>query len=116
MCKLCTERGTPEYFASIPKCAFPNGTYTNDNWQCVTMGELRVAAVIHGYVTRQNDESIGVLKVPDAVGNGYLVMNWYKSRGATGGALILEDDKPPLVLTLEMAEGIIKYYKEIDND
>ncbi len=110
MCKRCDERGKPEHLGSNPKCAFETGIYSNNNWQCATIGKLRYLMDKCGHSRRENDESIGVLKIPDAVGNGYLVMNWYKNRGSVGGALILEDDEAPRLLTLETAEAIIEAY------
>lgn len=115
MCKRCDQRGKPEYFGSNPQCAFSNGIYSNKNWQCATINELRALIELHGIHTRQNDESIGVLKVPDEVGNGFLVLNWYKNRGSVGGALILEDDEAPRYLTLEIAEAIIENYPATKN-
>lgn len=110
-CKRCVKRGKPTNFGSDPKCAFESGIFSKNNWQCATISELRIFADDFGYTSRQNDESIGVLKIPERVGNGYLVMTWYKNRGAIGGALILDDEEPPKMLTLETAEEIIECYE-----
>lgn len=44
-CRMCREhyKGVrPKWFASDPRCAFPNGgPFTADNWQCVTANAIR---------------------------------------------------------------------------
>ena len=40
-CKACVERGTPENFASKPKCAFVHNTFSKENWNCATLNKLR---------------------------------------------------------------------------
>jgi hypothetical protein len=39
---------------------------------------------------------------------GYIVLTYYKNRGTTGGARLVNDDKPDAPLTLVVAEHILK--------
>jgi hypothetical protein len=39
-CKLCNERGKT-WNGDDPVCAFENGVFSNDNWNCATMNKLR---------------------------------------------------------------------------
>jgi hypothetical protein len=39
---------------------------------------------------------------------GYLVLTYYKNRGTTSGARLVNDDKPDAPLTLVVAEHILK--------
>jgi hypothetical protein len=56
----------------------------------------------------QENGSIGVVPMHPDVGQGYLVMTWYKDRGATGSAVILNDDRPRKSLTLKTAERLLE--------
>jgi len=118
-----------DWHSSSPKeCAFVNGVFTPDNWGCQTMIRLRALCgeweedfipEWARYWCRSDlyNGSIGVLWLPeDSPQRGYLVMNWYKSRGRTDKAYIMVDDsKPPELLTLETAEFALDYYtKEYD--
>ena len=95
------------YWSKV-ECAFDKrGNFTSKNWACETMGKLRELANKYGYVERYNDSSIGVLPLVDDVEYGFLVMTWYKDRGKTGSALIMEDDNVGY-LTKKIAEKIIK--------
>ncbi len=58
--------------------------------------------------------SIGVIDLPDDMGpandgiRGYLVLTWYKERGATPGAIILADEGKQHALTLTRAQRILE--------
>jgi len=104
-CKLCKERGKPESFGSDPKCAFPDGVFTSDNWNCATMNALRDIA--GSYRHGNEDQYAEVIPATDDDECTHIVLTWYKSRGRTEGAWMLFDDRPPEPLTLEVAENII---------
>lgn len=96
------------------KCAYENSTlFSADNWACETMLELRNIAEEYGYQKRFDDESIGVVPIPENdFQSGFLVMTWYKDRGKTAQAFVVCDDLKPENLNLETAEFIINYYME----
>lgn len=94
-------------------CAFRDGKFDLENWNCQTMNALRDVAEL-SYTTRRDDESIGVIHIPlqtvdvdPLVQYGYLVLTWYKRRGRTGGAIIVADTHPPEPLTLTTAEWLL---------
>ena len=104
-CKRCVERGKPAHFGNDPRCAFESGVFSTDNWQCATMNQLHQICT----QAREDDESIGYIRLPDSadVDGFYIVMTWYKNRGATGNAVIMGDDYPVTELTLEIAELVL---------
>jgi hypothetical protein len=128
-CQACKDRGKT-WEGSDPICAFGNGLFfSTDNWACATMCELR-KIIQHKLYDDENiyidnidswnmrDDmdcaTIGVLRVPDMPtddGGCYLIMTWYKDRGATGKAILMSDDSEPRILTMETANNIIKYFK-----
>ena len=120
-CPRCEARGKT-WSGSDPKCAFPEGVFVADNWNCATMSLLRAysgeadaeeARKLRDYqrwhVRDDLDAaSFGVLHIPDNdVISGYLCMSWYKSRCKTGRAIIMCDDDEPHTLTLVEAEAIL---------
>jgi hypothetical protein len=117
-CTLCEKRGKT-WKGDDPKCAFVDGVFTSDNWNCATMNKLRdIADILE--TTSRNDNSCGSIGyVPmdndyapihfDTSG-GYIVMMWYKSRGKTGNAVFMTDNKT-IPLTIEHAELAIKAYE-----
>ena len=102
------------------RCAFPNGVFDADNSQCGTMNDLRgliASARIPGaYWARDDDRngSLGILPIPehDDLPRGYIVMAWYKDRGRTGQALVVNEDDPPLPLTKRIAERTLRAYRD----
>lgn len=122
-CKMCLERGKT-WSGSDPTCAFNAGEFNTDNWNCATMNRLREIATGYlfpppsgSFFARDDSDnaSIGVLPLgcgldEDDWLQGYLVMTWYKDRGRTGQAWIMNDDDPPMCLTLGMAEAILTIY------
>lgn len=113
-CKECVERGKT-WSGNNPVCAFENKEFGQENWMCASMNFLRDLCREHGY-TRRDDmaaASIGVLHIPENdIVNGYLVMTWYKERGRTGTAVVMCDSMSPEILNKEMAEEVIRLYKE----
>jgi hypothetical protein len=107
-CPLCARDPHPP--DSDPRrCAFAgDGTFLSDNWSCVTMLRLRDRCV---WVRRDDLSagSIGVMPIPDGLSRqGYLVLTWYKERGATPGALIMNDDQKPERLTEGLAAELLE--------
>lgn len=122
VCKLCQEKyknGRPEHFGSNPACAFPDGVFTSSNWQCATANALRSFAYEAfdkqdwgKFCTRCDDESIGILWIPDTDNENlrgffYIVMTYYKDRGCTSSLhFALDGEVRPL--TLKEAEDAIE--------
>jgi hypothetical protein len=117
-CKMCEERGKT-WEGSNPKCAFKNGIFTTDNWNCATMNELR--RISRELDTYQRDDmscgSIGYVRMdnnhaPDDFDTygGYIVMTWYKDRGRTGNAVFMTDEEME-PLTIKHAELAINNFK-----
>lgn len=106
-CPRCIERGQPSNFGSPVRCAFlEDGTFTSDNWQCVTIGILRDLAEILGHDARDDGVSFGFVPVDGE----FIAMSWYKSRGATGMAVVMYDRNVPKLLTLATADAAIAYH------
>jgi|3_EtaG_2_1085321.scaffolds.fasta_scaffold03033_6 hypothetical protein len=113
MCKYCDLRGKT-WNGSDPKCGFPLGdTFTPENWNCATLNLLRGLSHKNGVKTYGEDNgSISVLALPISWNfdeRGYLVMNWYKDRGCTDKAKIINEDEE-FELTEELANAIIEHY------
>jgi hypothetical protein len=118
-CKLCNERGKT-WNGDDPVCAFENGVFSNDNWNCATMNKLRniseeldksmrhdMSCGSIGYVPMDNDYTTDDF---DTFG-GYIVMTWYKERGRTGNAVFMTDSETS-PLTIKHAELAITTYEE----
>lgn len=106
-CLLCRKRGKT-WEGSDPICAFgKNGVFKQDNWNCATMNVLREFAEELGFYHRDdmNAGSIGFVPFED----GYIVMTWYKNRGATDNAWIHFLDDPPRPVTEKDALAAIEY-------
>lgn len=117
-CNRCQKQGQPDHFGSPVKCAFINGIFDSDNWQCATINVLR--NLIHEdtqplakFYTREDmrQGSLGVISIPEydteGLQQGYLIMSWYKNRGRTGQAWVFWDDDIPEPLALSTAEFIL---------
>jgi len=114
----------PTWKCGKPMCAFPDGIFNRNNWNCATMNALRDIAEKLGTCQRndQNAGSIGYVPFVDAEyetvsgkwsGNGYIVMTWYKNRGRTGNAIVMWDNEPIQELTLGLAIEVIKQYRGV---
>lgn len=99
-CIRCAQRGKT-WSGGDPRCAFENGTFNGDNWNCATMNELREMS--RQFETYRRDDmaaaSIGYVPFEGDDYSGYIVMTWYKDRGRTGNAVIMWDDNPVRELT-----------------
>lgn len=107
-CKLCKERGKPEYFGSEPKCAWEMTDFSSDNWNCATANALR-DLIDYNFRDDMFSGSIGVIHIPENdIVQGYVVMSWYKERGRTAQIWLFNDDDMPRPLLLKEAEEIVK--------
>lgn len=115
-CPRCWKRGKT-WQGSNPKCAFRTSTFNTDNWNCATMSALRRLITSRDNGKRQTWHcredmaagTFGVLLIPENdIINGYLCMTWYKSRGRTDMAVIMDGSNAPQLLTFEYAETILK--------
>jgi hypothetical protein len=117
-CRLCYERGSSGDAWPAVRCAFQlDGVFSRDNWMCATMNTL-CDVVEPNRVYNGGDCSMALWPIVEhAEGNGdeYLLLGWYKNRGATATALIVVADDParaPQPLTLEYAELVIRQHEE----
>jgi hypothetical protein len=99
MCPRCATRGKTSQ-GSDPKCAFPDGVFTGDNWNCATMNVLRKIADIHAVYCE--DEYAALLPYPDS--GSFIVLKWYKRRGKTDIAAMLDGFNP---ITIGQADAVI---------
>ena len=108
-CKRCEEPLPANY--SPRKCAFKNGFFSSDNWNCGTANALRDIAIIHGAATRYSDESIGYVPAPDncECGSAFIVLTWYKCRGRVDDIFTSYHKEP---LKLKDAEAIIAAFAD----
>lgn len=110
-CPRCQTRGKT-WEGSDPRCAFPAGVFTPDNWNCATMNALRDLSDALDRSWRDDNAaaSMGYVPIGDALdgASGYVVMSWYKSRGRTGQAWTMWDDDTPHLTTLAEAEAAIQ--------
>jgi hypothetical protein len=99
-CPRCIARGKT-WNGSDATCAFPNGRFVSANWNCATMNALRDATerlrAARGYTEDQN----AALLPWDG---HFILLGWYKSRGRTDVARVLDTTSRCLVLTLAKAE------------
>lgn len=108
-CKMCIARGKT-WSGSDPICAWEDNHPLSDNWNCATLIRLRNVAIERGWVINLEDVSLATIPVDDDDhGYGWVVLSWYKSRGRTGTALFVNDDKYQ-ELTESDAIACLKYH------
>ena len=101
-CRMCRERGQT-WNGDKPQCAFPNGVFVRENWNCATANALR--DLCQPWENTNNDQNAAIIKgVEDC---DHVLLTWYKRRGRTDGAWMVYDDRAPEPLTLTEAERII---------
>jgi hypothetical protein len=112
-------------FSDAIECAFEYGyEFSTGNWNCQTMVALRELTGAdeskeqHGTWLAHDDGRYAMLPIPSdsfynpVLQDGAIVMSWYKARGRTGRALVLQDDNFPVPLTRDTAEFVLKAYAE----
>lgn len=102
-CRLCLERGKT-WKGEDPKCAFPSGVFESDNWNCATMNKLR--EISHPSAVYSNDQWC---KVIPTLGGEFVILGWYKERGRTEYATLLDSDTTHALL-LTTAELVISRF------
>ena len=117
-CPRCVQKygevGRPANFESDPQCAFPDGVFTTDNWMCSTMSDLRRIAETNR--TWFEDSTVGVVPFEsDDYGCAFIVLKWYKSRGATEMAVLFNRDDDPVRITLGIADAALRYHRIADS-
>lgn len=90
------------------RCAFPNGIFTSDNWNCATASALR--QLDEAGVSYNDDQSTVLLHGGNAC--EAVVVTWYKNRGQTEGAWMLDGSRAPQPLTLKVAEQVLEAYEK----
>ena len=108
-CILCERRGKT-WQGSNPTCAFKDGTFSPDNWNCATMGTLRDLADLFDMSHRCGDDSIGIVPFEGA----FIVMAWYKSRGKTDRAYALGIYGEPKSVSTQDAHMAIRQFYNFD--
>jgi hypothetical protein len=89
------------------KCAFQNDIFNRNNWNCQLLIRLRDYAEGRELVQYIRDYRVAIIPTNTAVA---LVLKWYKSRGRTDVAFILDNDKEGFITLLE-AKLIMKELK-----
>lgn len=102
-CKAKYAAGRPESCGSDIQCAFVGGEFSDDNWNCATMNALRDHVPDDKRVW-SDDESAAILR--DYDGN-FLVLSWYKNRGCTQYAMLLEGGTSSCPLTIADVERFL---------
>ncbi len=100
-CKACQDRGK-NWNGSDPRCAFSDGVFNTDNWNCATMNALRDICGKNYLCSEDQYASI----IYSGIDCHFIVLTWYKHRGRTEGAYILSDHECRPI-TLEEAETAI---------
>lgn len=87
-CPRCIERGWPAQFTDPPKCAWPEGRFETNNWNCASMAILRNLAE-RGVYYRSEDQAAAMFAMPPREeGPAFILLSWYKSRGRTEEAVL----------------------------
>lgn len=111
-CKACVERGTPESYGSEPKCAFPNGAFTSENWNCATLNTLREISD-HTYgasTTYGDDETLEVIPLYENTFN-FMIIGYYKQRGTVHTLIMLKEGTSITPNMIEV-EAVIKLLRK----
>lgn len=110
-CKEAYANGKPANFASEPECAFKAEIFDSNNWHCQTMNALRERA--EESAIYNDDQWAAILPVPSLLVGfrarvaDFIILGWYKHRGLTEAAYMLDQDKI-MPLTLQVAEQVLR--------
>ena len=117
-CRYC--KSTPKSWNGDDRnCAFKDGVFLQDNWNCASMNLLRNIAENKELRQYGDDISCAMLRVPEVrisdeewLNDGFCILSWYKSRGKTSNAIFVSDEvEQPLAF--EQVEAIIKHYEVV---
>ena len=86
-CKRCVARGQT-WPGDPPKCAFPEGVFVSDNWNCATMNELR--DIVYKLATWNEDQYTAAIPLDCG---WFIVLGWYKNRGRTELCAVVDEDR-----------------------
>lgn len=112
-CTLCRE--TPKNWeGGERRCAFPNGVFVSENWNCETMNRLRILEEdqIDSNVCHSEDQKAVLLDTdPESDPCKFVLLCWYKNRGRTDQAFLLggEGTQP---LTIRAAEATLAFHQD----
>ena len=101
-CHRCIARGKT-WSGDEPKCAFRDGIFTTDNWNCATANALREIVPADNW-NNNDDQHACLITGSESL---HVLLTWYKSRGRTEGAWMIECDGKIKPLTIEEAERVI---------
>lgn len=112
-CPLCKKRGKT-WDGDDPECAFTHYRFSFINWNCATMNRLREIAGQLGLKWRDDlaGGSFGAVPFEGEDYQGYIVMTWYKGRGAVSNAILMCDDGPAIELNMTMALEAVMYWED----
>src|SRR5277367_6706900 len=92
ICRLC-ERRIKDWVGDDARCAFnSDGTFAADNWNCEMMNRLRKSCEDSLFTGSSqatlytDDQTLGV----HARDGKFLILGWYKSRGAVESAFVVD--------------------------
>ena len=120
VCDACKARGKTRE-GSDPKCGFPNGRFSLENWNCASLNALRdlvyegqdpmPSGVDYRYCEDQKYATVQVETIEGAGGALALWVTWYKSRGGTDAVWLLfssgEAPRPP---TEDELMAVVRHY------
>jgi hypothetical protein len=111
-CPLCRERGKT-WKGSDPTCAFEIGRpFSTQNWCCATMAALRGAC--EETAVYSDEEYVGAVPIPELCERDgelrftHIVLSWYKHRGRTSGATVVDSEGGFHPLTLGVADAVAR--------
>lgn len=105
-CERCKKRGKT-WNGGDPVCAFEGGMFSDENWNCATMNELRALVEDRAVWNEDNNAAILPLKYEPY----FLFMGWYKSRGRTDYVGVFDGSRMS-DLRLKDAEEILNQYSK----
>lgn len=115
-CRRC-QQGRTDHGLERRRCAWDEqGNFDRDNWCCETLIRLRqIAADYHAWdLFHARCEGAGSIAVVRDLVNedGWLVLVYYKDRGTTEVALLVNDEADPAPVTQALAEAICDAYDQ----
>lgn len=106
-CPRCKKRGKT-WKGDDPKCAFMEGFFDPDNWNCATVAVLRSFA--RDLAEYSQDHYAWLTPIS---GEGFLVLHWYKSRGRTERCLFMSSDELRHATLAEVEAAILHQETEL---
>lgn len=112
---LACQRRVKNWQGDDPKCAFAEGSFNADNWNCATVSYIRILSVSRTQHCA-NEEKFAAIDVTEVEGLGGAItlwVQWYKNRGRTQAMWLLYETDLPRAPTEEECLAIAKHYKVI---